>query len=238
MSKDKDKGIPTAKDIYEYNLKRYHFELEHLWQRSIFIAGFLIAIATSYGVFIKDCYLKCDKQYIETTKTKEVTKTENSNKILIKYIIPIGLSTLGIIFSILWVFMSKASKALQEQIEYALMQMREYQNLWKEGIEVFGRAYENFIFGDPGLDPSNSPNNSLFSLSSGSFSVSKINTLIGLITFIVFFLCCTAHTFELMRECVGLPQLFSVIVAFAVVSFVAICLVAFIRKAVFSTQIN
>ena len=42
---------PTAKDIYDYLWRGRDFELEHLWQRSIFLAVFLLGIASAYPLY-------------------------------------------------------------------------------------------------------------------------------------------------------------------------------------------
>ncbi len=50
--KDNDKF--TTKDLYAELFHCRDFELQHLWQRSIFLAGFMVALFTLYGTFVGD----------------------------------------------------------------------------------------------------------------------------------------------------------------------------------------
>ena len=42
----------TTKDLYKELFHCRDFELQHLWQRSVFLAGFMIALFTLYGSFL------------------------------------------------------------------------------------------------------------------------------------------------------------------------------------------
>ena len=42
----------TTKDLYKELFHCRDFELQHLWQRSIFLAGFMVALFTLYGSFL------------------------------------------------------------------------------------------------------------------------------------------------------------------------------------------
>lgn len=54
----------NAKDIYKEMLDGRKFELEHLWQRSVFLGAFMLAIAAAYGAIIMSMYFSDDtKQF-------------------------------------------------------------------------------------------------------------------------------------------------------------------------------
>ena len=42
----------TTKDLYTELFYCRDFELQHLWQRSVFLAGFMIVLFTLYGSFL------------------------------------------------------------------------------------------------------------------------------------------------------------------------------------------
>ena len=49
---------PNAMDVYNFLWRGRDFELSHLWQRSVFLAVFLLGIASVYGVYFKDIFLE------------------------------------------------------------------------------------------------------------------------------------------------------------------------------------
>ena len=48
MNETEDNKL-TVKDLYKEFWECRNFEIDHLWQRSIFLAVFLLAIAAGYG---------------------------------------------------------------------------------------------------------------------------------------------------------------------------------------------
>lgn len=127
-------------------------EISNLWQRSAFLSVFLTICFTAYGfMFMKfiDCYM--------------------TNWILQLGIL--ALAAVGMIVSLIWITMSKGSKAWYEIYESAIT------NFEKCNYLKLGLPYEN-IMGHM-FETTNHIDNSLFTSNPGSFSVSKINILIG-----------------------------------------------------------
>ncbi len=87
----------------EYYLNRVwqcrDFEIQHFWQRSGFLATFIVLIYTGYGAFWGNIL-------VEETNTK-----------MIHHFISIGVLFLGCIFSSLWIMMAKGSKYWYEIYE-------------------------------------------------------------------------------------------------------------------------
>lgn len=260
-----DNQKPSAKDIYDYLLDRYKFELEHLWQRSVFLAVFLLAIAGAYGIFIKDVFLtelKSDTVEIqndvafsdtETTLNSQInlknTACDKSilRKTLIVHIIPLSLTMLGIIFSVLWILLAKGSKALQEVIEDTLSKVARCDEFWnsESTTACFGSHGKDFIFPNFSRFRTTKRSDFLFSLHGGSFSVSKINITIGIVSFIAFFMCNTLHLtyfflnyFISQHTKITNASVISFILAFSSASCAALFLTAFIKKAVASSQLQ
>ena len=81
---------------------QYNFEINNLWQRSIFLFGFLVLIYTAYGN-LQISYLK-----------------ENSFKIYDNtfiHCLSFMICIIGAIFSILWILMAKGSKNIQNRYQ-------------------------------------------------------------------------------------------------------------------------
>lgn len=259
-----DNQKASAKDVYDYLLDRYKFELEHLWQRSVFLAVFLLAIAGAYGIFIKDVFLtelKSDTVKIQNTAAFLDTKTMLNSQInlkktafdknllrktLIVYIIPLSLTMLGIIFSVLWILLAKGSKALQEVIEDTLSKVARCDEFWNsESITAYFSGHgKDFIFPNFSRFRTTKRSDFLFSLHGGSFSVSKINITIGIVSFIVFFMCNTAHLayfiseyFTSLNTITHAPAI-AFILAFSSASCAILLLNAFIKKTVTSSQLQ
>ena len=100
----------TVKDLYKEFWECRNFEIDHLWQRSIFLAVFLLAIAAGYGTFVND-HLK------EISPSPETT---NELSPLIFHIISLALCLLGIIFCQLWIMMAKGAKRWYERDEASI----------------------------------------------------------------------------------------------------------------------
>ena len=73
-----DNNHPTAKDIYQYLWHGRDFELERLWERSVFLGAFLIAVAGAYALYMKDVFIP--KLY-STHITATVTSAKGIEKI-------------------------------------------------------------------------------------------------------------------------------------------------------------
>ncbi len=178
----------THKDLYKELWHCRDFELSHLWQRSVFLATFLLAIAGGYGTYVTkiifpDVQKECSCQYKnnqvdESQKNNEAEEMQKKSKSY-QHFIAVGLCYLGICFSILWIMMAKGSKYWYESYEQSI---NDYiGRAKKDKIWIIKDGYP--IHGD--LDEPYKMNSSIFSFKAYEFSVSGVNCCIGL----VFFLC-------------------------------------------------
>ena len=195
MKKRKDNKL-AAKDLYKESWKCRNFEIDHLWQRSIFLAVFLLAIAAGYGTFVNDHL----KEFLPPPKTTK------ESSLLIFHGISLALCLLGIVFSQLWIMMAKGSKRWYERYELAISSFYNnihcsiediHHNLFtqktidlikQKKIPVFGMLEERDI------------NDSLLSTKGGNFSVSKVNIFIGQITGFVWIILAGVHLYFLFRQ--------------------------------------
>lgn len=90
---------PVSREILLERLNRFYacrdFELSRLWQRSLFLAAFLMLTFSGYGHLV----------------------VSDKNEDIYFHIIGGGLALIGIIISILWIMMGKSSKAWYEVYE-------------------------------------------------------------------------------------------------------------------------
>lgn len=173
MSKNGDSDkLFSLKDLYEELFKCRDFEIDHLWQRSVFLGAFLLAVAAGYGTFVN-------------AHIADIAKNGEESKISSECFhgICLGLAGLGIVFSQLWIMMAKGSKRWQERYEesIAFFYKKETDTKVKEelfepeltkgilngSIPYFGNLHEKEI------------KNSLLSTKGGEYSVSRINIIIG-----------------------------------------------------------
>ena len=98
MSKDlSDKEKMILENLYRCR----DLELNNLWQKSIFLGPFLILCFTGYG-FLLDKLFQGESFSLKTN------------------ILCIALSIVSAIFSMLWIYMFKGSKAQYERCERAI----------------------------------------------------------------------------------------------------------------------
>lgn len=173
MSSKKNKNKYQKEDLINTLNKLYRcrdLEISNLWQRSIFLSVFLILCFTAYG------YLMLD-----------LVKVNYNANILNKYNITcLLLSSVSIIFSVIWILMAKASKAWYEVYESAISKF-EYQHFKKINL-----PYEN-IMGEM-IFQKDQRNDSIFSTKGGAFSPSKINIAIGQISLIIWIIVIISHS--------------------------------------------
>ena len=183
----------TVKDIYEEMHKGRNFEITHLWQRSVFLAAFMVGIATAYGtVLIK--IIEPDNIFTFNSKT------------YIPHLLEMGICYLGFIFSILWVMMSKGSKYWYERYETAInyftMNFRDNNDCRNNLFEIdsINWCKQNACRKDTGDFPYHGfmpeptdINESLLSRKAGHYSVSGVNCFIGIIGIFVWSLLNLIH---------------------------------------------
>ena len=167
---DENNENNTKKDLNEKekiileNLYRCRdLELNNLWQKSIFLAPFLILCFTGYGFLLHEL----------------ITKDDISLKI---NILCIALCFISAIFSILWIYMFKGSKAQYELCERAIANYEQRELNIPYGYAMGTLRYNDIEF-----------NNNLLSTKAGKFSPSKINILIGQVSLWLWIVCFVCH---------------------------------------------
>lgn len=168
MSQDKI----TKKEIYEELWKGRDFEINHLWQRSIFLATFMVGITTGYGTILMKMVFPED--------VSQLCKT------FLQHLLATGLCYLGVIVSILWAMMAKGSKFLQERYEASISWCMGSSDIAEEIPSDF--PYHGNL---KQLDEDRCCDN-IFSPQPAHYSVSNINWVIGIIG-----ICCWALLFML-----------------------------------------
>ena len=178
----------TMHDVYKNLWHCRDFELEHFWHRSSFLVGFLVSCVVMFGTILS---------WNSYWWTRPVLTF---------------VSALGVLSSLLWIFMMKGSKAWYEQYEVAINAFNlpkgkeprkdESGKLPTDIRSVMGFGFdnlENFLgrLKDVEIDEN------IFSSHGGPYSPSRINILIGmvsLICWVVIFLvcattvCCQSHS--------------------------------------------
>lgn len=147
----------TTKDLYTELFHCRDFELQHLWQRSVFLAGFMIALFTLYGSFLGN-------------------RLNENEPIHIKiHYFAFFIGCVGIIISQLFIMMIKGSKRWYEQFESALWWF------YNNNSDLFDEKLKNNINDYPHFGNlwDKRINNSLFNTDAGHYSVSRINIVLG-----------------------------------------------------------
>ena len=182
----------TTKDLYTELFHCRDFELQHLWQRSVFLAGFMIALFTLYGSFVGDnlnSKLNFDVNKIEQSdKNIVITYSANvndnlSNQTTIHYF-AFFIGCVGIIISQLFIMMIKGSKRWYEQFEQSIYWF--YYSDTDLFSDELNKNLEDYIgdkkyphFGDLKNIKKDKINQSLFNTNAGYYSVSRINIVLG-----------------------------------------------------------
>lgn len=156
----------SLKDIYNRLQENRKLEIKNLWQRSIFLATFLVLCYKGYGALVgkmidNRCFTDCDPCEID--------------------IIAIFISLIGIIMSILWIAMAKGSKAWQEVYEDAIGKIEN-----ELTIPLYCRS--NSPQGDE-----SKRDMCILSTKGGPYSPSKINIVIGQVSLVIWILIFVVH---------------------------------------------
>lgn len=186
--------------VYERLQKNRELEIKNLWQRSIFLATFLVLCYTAYGTLIKD--VLCSDCAI-----KDNFPCLN--------LVLIFISLIGILMSILWICMAKGSKAWQEVYEDAIGKYEKGD--LSEDIPENYRS--NKLKGDP-----SKRDRCLLSVNGGPYSPSKINIVIGQISFAIWIFIYLTHVICHLKISIELEKL-CYCVPIAIVSIVVVIVI-------------
>lgn len=159
-----------VKEFHEQLWRCRDFELQHLWQRSVFLTAFLVLCFTAYGVLL-----------FKLLDAEGFDFPANSLAML--------LCTVGGIFSVMWIMMAKASKAWYERYEQAIDAFCEEDRFIEPVIkDCCGFKYENMQnYNPPAVD------SRLWSTKGGGYSPSAINVAIGQVAVVIWIVLWSIH---------------------------------------------
>ena len=175
-------GKFTDKDLYQHLWVGRKFELEHFWQRSIFLATIFVVLLAGYGKIIFSMYFP------------ESCVAGEGNNLLIQHSIAWGITLLNLAFSMLWIMMAKGSKFWYERYEHSINSLLEKSLL----LEDINNDYPRH--GVLEYPPDDRYSDNLFSTNAGGYSVSKVNITIGIIGVFVFLLLNGLHFAVILKE--------------------------------------
>ena len=163
----------SLEQLREEAYKIRKFEIQNLWQRSIFLAAFIVILITGYGHLVEKLLSEYEKWQIS-----------NQDLLLVAEAICCALAFLGSIFSIIWIMMAKGSKAWYEIHEKRIRKLELELNMEDK--------YRMRPASPWSLD------NTLFSREPGAYSVSRINILLGQILLVAWGLTFGIHSISTM----------------------------------------
>ena len=172
----------TPKDIHNLVWKCRNFEIDNLWKRSTLLATFLVLFWTGLGyTFYKYIDLRMDNE--------KVFRLASS----IGNFFLIGIQiycVLGSFISMLWIAMTKGSKAWVEYFESQINTMCGEDDFREM---IFSKEVEKGLKKDHFPYHGYTPDcicaewkNSIISSDGGAFSPSRINIVIGIVSFLLF----------------------------------------------------
>lgn len=158
------------RDLYEKLWQSRDFEISHLWQRSVFLATFIVLSFTAY-VKIYDVYFSEDCNLSSFTV----------------FIVQNLVCIFGFCFAVLWICMARGSKYIYEGHEGGINDSHERGFFDNDlDIEIKKERYEDMVSGGMaqtvprhGYLPLKDYNYESFSLKGSRFSSSKINIFMG-----------------------------------------------------------
>lgn len=164
----------SHRDVYKCLWMCRDFELQHLWQRSVFLTAFLLACFTAYV----------------RLAVAMIGKTESVDNRWIVNGAAFGICIVGTVLSLLWIMMAKGSKAWYER----------YENAIKAFVEEYPEAFEGDLDKLEGFEWQNlstyqkpDVSNWLWNAKGGAYSPSKINAAIGYVSLVVWIVLAFVH---------------------------------------------
>ena len=143
MEMDDEQKKASMKDLYDKLWQARDFEISHQWQRSVFLATFIVLLFTIYFTFLGTLveYGKNDSDVYVASANGSMAlfdeiahdsdnvavyvekNSDNGNANCCLYVIVLdALSILGFSFSVLWICMARGSKYMYERIESGISQ--------------------------------------------------------------------------------------------------------------------
>lgn len=193
MSNTNKEEFLSKKDLYERYWKCRDFELSTLWQRAAFLGPILVLIFTGYGAFFAKCFIG----------RNGILHFSGNIPFERSHVFAAAIAIMGVVFSILWICMMKGSKAWYEVYERAILAM-DTQKDWifdKELLECGAGFKQHRLPGYKLVRKNDEPQfcDSLLSSKGGCYSPSKINIVIGQVSFLFWLLVAFFH----VSACIG-----------------------------------
>ena len=211
----------SIKALYDQYWHCRDFEIKNLWQRSIFLGAFLILCFSGYGFFF------CKAFFGSNGKLNLLCDTQASvfTPCIQAHLIAIFIASIGVILSVLWVYLAKASKAWVEVYEAAISSIDQKNNFMPTEFQTVGGFHMEKL-PSFGSNESSSDNdcakfsNNIFSCKGGTFSPSKINICIGQISLLIWALIITLH----LSCCSGSIAAFVITLAVVIGVIISVCI--------------
>lgn len=180
----------SQRDMFFLLWKCRDFELQHLWQRSVFLTAFLTICFAGYGGLVA------------SVVSREHPLGHNASWLVNGA--AFSLCIVGMILSLLWILMAKGSKAWYERYENAIEAFAlGFPEAFSGNMETLcGFHWEHIPgFRRPDLF------NSVLTMKGGAYSPSKINAAVGVVSFVVWISLAIAHVFIASVGCRHLDEL-------------------------------
>ncbi len=165
---------PSKERIWDKMYQCRDFELSHFWQKAAFLFGFLTMCFGGYGALV----------------LQVVDKDTNSVWLPYIYQYMCGISLLGIVLSVVWIYMMKGSKAWYEVYEKSIYAIE--REIFQDNQQYVEGEFAKRIRGD--FDTH------LFGTKGGAFSPSRINIVIGWIILFVWCGCLFFSVYNLLLD--------------------------------------
>lgn len=199
--------------VYDELWRGRDFEISHLWQRSVFLAVFMIAIAGAYGtvlmkVVFPDKPTSTEKEFccIENADTNSENTNDDDKPIATKsqQQVLISLTCLGSIFSMLWCMMSKGSKYWTERYEAGISYFTDGD--YAKELKGFDKTIP--LHGSLPSVESGKLSDNILSPLAGRYSVSKVNITIGIVSLFAWGILCSYHLISYSKTVLKIQDLY------------------------------
>lgn len=189
----------TLRDLYDQYWHCRDFEINNLWQRSIFLGTFLALCYTGYGVFFGKAFFDDKgKLALFTDFQNCATIPLICDPIALSHLIAVAIACVGAILSLLWIYMAKSSKAWQEVYEAAIAAIDMQPGFMPEKVvlnplkeNVGGFHMERLT--KYGCNGEKEFSDCFLSPNGGGFSPSKINICLGQVSLVIWIIIGLIH---------------------------------------------
>ena len=175
----------SIRNIYDNCWQNRKFELENLWQRSIFLATFLVLIFTGYGILMM--------KFSDALGSYDGADNREQQLLFLNFC-AILLSLVGIFLSTLWILMGKSSKAWYERYQNAVRALEKMESNVHTIIHPKnGKRVGTFNCHELPDFRSATIDYNVLTTNGGAYSTSRINIAIGQITLFMWLFIFLAH---------------------------------------------